>query len=592
MMIKKTLSFVSIVAVVFAITLSPAFGSVEFDGMTWYHSHTDPTYNISVNGEGQLVWIPRNDHQIIVRIPEVDLSDPGDEMVTSYYWKSDGAANISGCEDCFDESSCRFNKDITCLSGTGDFRIGFFESDGDYITADGMGIDNDIFRGYVGYKFHTQPHVDLLPIRWEEASGEPHIAGGFYERDMVDDPRLISVNEVCDRISQFGGYAVPLDTWVLWTMKLKRLSSTEVEMSMTYGDVTYTDIDTTDSAAVPQPQKINVFVIDFANPNPFYYIKFAVVDPRSPTADFTDDCIVDACDLAIVARDWLDSDANIYALTPPDDSNLILDYSFDGILNDSVPTGLIDDTGNYTAEIIPGSDPDSEIKYADRNPIIGFGTSTEFLNDNWDTGAADTFIIPDSYGLDFDDFDEFTVEFFVKPDSSASTQTRRLFSESIYAYMYLDNENTLHVIRKWGPGDWDENRTHLQKPDFPHDVWSHLAMTWDADSADDRFKLYIDGELAESDPGNPAATIDSAAGFAIGGFQRDSLTTGQPFCGSIDQFSIYDYALSQEDILYLANNGPVVESYPLESPANLHDDNIVNLKDFAEFALQWLNNCE
>jgi len=117
-------------------------------------------------------------------------------------------------------------------------------------------------------------------------------------------------------------------------------------------------------------------------------------------------------------------------------------------------------------------------------------------------------------------------------------------------------------------------------------------MTWDADSADDRFKLYIDGELAESDPGNPAATIDSAAGFAIGGFQRDSLTTGQPFCGSIDQFSIYDYALSQEDILYLANNGPVVESYPLESPANLHDDNIVNLKDFAEFALQWLNNCE
>jgi hypothetical protein len=594
-MTKKALSLVSIISILFAITVSPAIASVEFDGMTWYHSHTDSTYNISVNGEGQLVWIPKNDHQIIVRIPEVDLSDAGDEMVISYYWKSDGSANISGCDDCFNEATCTFNKDITCLSGTGDFRIGFFESDGDYITADGMGIDNEIFRGYVGYKFHTQPHVDLLPIRWSEESGEPHIAGGFYERDMVDDPRLISVNEVCDRISQFGGYAVPLDTWILWTMKLKRLSSTEVEMTMTFGDVTYTDIDTTDTTGVPQPQKIDVFVIDFANPNPFYYIKFGIVDPPPPptplTADFTGDCIVDACDLEVLSRDWLDSDKLITA-SQPDDGNLVLDYSFDGILNNPVPTGLTDDTSTYTAQIIVGTNAASEIKYASPNPTTGSGTSAQFINDLFGTGDADTFVIPNTGGLDFNDFNEFTIELFANPSSSGTGNTRRLFAESIYMYVHLATDDTLNASRKWGGGSWNENWTNLQEPNFPHDTWSHVATTWDADSEGDRFKLYINGELVASDVGSSDLTLGTAAGFAIGGYQRDSLTTGQPFCGSIDEFSIYDYALSHEEVLYLANDGPATLPVPLDSPANLYDDNIIDEKDFAKFALEWLDICQ
>jgi len=163
--------------------------------------------------------------------------------------------------------------------GGGDFRIGFFESDGQYIDDDGMGLENQVFEGYVGYKFHTQPHVEYEPVRrTEEVSGEPHIAGGFYERDMVDDPRLISVNEVCDRISMFGGYEMPLATWTLFEAKLKRLSSTDVYMTCTYGDTTYTDTDDTDDPNVPMPNGIDVFVIDFANPNPYYYVKFSKVD--------------------------------------------------------------------------------------------------------------------------------------------------------------------------------------------------------------------------------------------------------------------------------------------------------------------------
>ena len=310
-------------AVLFAIAPHPAVASVEFDSMTWYHSHTDPTYNITVNGDGHLVWVPKNDHQIIVRIPDQDLSDTGDVVEISYFWLSDGQGNIDGCVDCCQcEDTCQKNKDITCVSGTGDFRVGLFESDGDYITADGMGLTNDIFMGYKGYKFCTQPHVDIEPVRWQEASGEPHIAGGFYERDMVDDPRLMTVNQVFDRISMYGGFELPLDTWTLWTIRLERLSPTSVEMSITMNGITYTDIDTTNTAAIPQPNKIDVFAIDFANPNPFDKIVLATVEsfmsadpdkdpdankdnPSMPKTDLNNDRIINFKDYADFAAQWL-----------------------------------------------------------------------------------------------------------------------------------------------------------------------------------------------------------------------------------------------------------------------------------------------
>ena len=75
-------------------------------------------------------------------------------------------------------------------------------------------------------------------------------------------------------------------------------------------------------------------------------------------------------------------------------------------------------------------------------------------------------------------------------------------------------------------------------------------------------------------------------------YQRDSLATGQPFCGSIDQFHIYNYALSQDEIVYLANNGPSVITYPLDSQADLNNDDIVDFRDYDDFASQWFKSCK
>jgi len=228
----------------------------------------------------------------------------------------------------------------------------------------------------------------------------------------------------------------------------------------------------------------------------------------------------------------------------------VLQYSFDGTSGGDIPGGLVDDTGTYTATIITGSDADSTIRYADPNPSYNpAGTSADFYNDNWGNNAGDAFLVPDAGGIDFSSFDALTVEFFIYPSSSGSGNVRRIFSEYIYAYMYLDSSNTLHAVRKWGGGNWDENWTHLMMTNFPHDSWSHVAMSWDANGAGDKLKLYVNGELAVSDAGTSTATMDSTAGFAIGGYQREDGSTAQFFVGKIDEFRLCDAALGPSEFL-------------------------------------------
>ncbi|MHC4621347.1 MAG: SUMF1/EgtB/PvdO family nonheme iron enzyme, partial [Planctomycetota bacterium] len=228
----------------------------------------------------------------------------------------------------------------------------------------------------------------------------------------------------------------------------------------------------------------------------------------------------------------------------------VLQYSFDGPLGEEVPDGLVDLTGNYAATIVPGNDPQSTITFGTADPNYSpQGTSAEFSNDDWSNYAGDTFLIPDEGGIDFSVFDAFTVELIINPASSGSGRLRRVFSEYIHAYMYLDGSNTLHAIRKWGPGGWTENRTHLAVDDFPLETWSHVAMTWDADAVGDKFKLYVDGELVGSAAGTSTPTIDSSGGFAVGGYQREDSSTAQFFQGRIDEFRLCDVALEPDQFL-------------------------------------------
>ncbi|MHC4619167.1 MAG: Calx-beta domain-containing protein, partial [Planctomycetota bacterium] len=240
----------------------------------------------------------------------------------------------------------------------------------------------------------------------------------------------------------------------------------------------------------------------------------------------------------------------LVGLANPALADTVLQYSFDGSLGSDVPDGLTDDTGTYTATIIAGSDPDSTIKYAAPNPVYNSGgTSAQFHNVSWANNAGDTFLIPNAGGIDFSAFSEFTAELFINPSSAGSGQYRRVFSEYIYAYMYLDPDNTMHAIRKWGGGNWNENITELTIANFPMDTWSHIAITWNADAVGDKFKLYLNYELVGQAAGTSTTTIDSTAGFAIGGYQREDTSTAQFSMGMTDEFRLSDAALDPTGFL-------------------------------------------
>ncbi len=231
---------------------------LEWDGKRWYYS--DVPKNYVINGNWQFEWEPVDDQQIVARLPDQRLSEPGDVAEFTYKWLSDGPT--TGC-DCMPLNECS-DDDVTCTAGTGDFRLGLFDSSGGgYVTTDGGGGDNEIFRGYRGYKFCVSPHVSKEAGRQLDINGETHIPGSICKRkNPSNDSMLLNKNFNYKRLKITGGYDLPLDTLSVLKLRLERLDDRSIQASITLNDITYTAID--DDPA-DQPQSIDVFAISYPN---------------------------------------------------------------------------------------------------------------------------------------------------------------------------------------------------------------------------------------------------------------------------------------------------------------------------------------
>ena len=79
--------------------------------------------------------------------------------------------------------------------------------------------------------------------------------------------------------------------------------------------------------------------------------------------------------------------------------------------------------------------------------------------------------------------------------------------------------------------------------------------------------------------------------FTIGSWQfynseTLSAETGGWYNGLLDEFRLYDRALSQQEVMALANVAVLYQ--PVVSDAEVVEDDIVNYKDFAIMADEWL----
>jgi hypothetical protein len=94
-------------------------------------------------------------------------------------------------------------------------------------------------------------------------------------------------------------------------------------------------------------------------------------------------------------------------------------------------------------------------------------------------------------------------------------------------------------------------------------------------------KIFLNGALLGSRDG-AHSPISGITSFEIGSGWYGG------YDGLIDDFRIYDYALSKPEIVHVATSGTGIFDLPLLVPADLNNDNQIDFSDFAHLAEHWL----
>ncbi|MHC4659526.1 MAG: exo-alpha-sialidase [Planctomycetota bacterium] len=254
---KKLISVISLVAAVLvALVALPvkATAQVQFDGKKCYLS--EKPESLRVTDEGYLEWVaPGPQQQLIVRLDEMRLGEVGDIAEVRYLYKADGPAPGAG------DLKRHTQADGPCrISGTGNFRIGLFDSNGKgYVEDDGYGRKNDIWKGYLGYYADIFPHIGE-DAKHVTADGKVNLPSKMVKRTSPDSPALLEADAGSQIHEGISGFGAPLGRFVPLFVRLKRTGPNTVHFAVTIDNVNYLRIE---QDASNQPRKIDVLSIYF-----------------------------------------------------------------------------------------------------------------------------------------------------------------------------------------------------------------------------------------------------------------------------------------------------------------------------------------
>jgi hypothetical protein len=283
--------------------------------------------------------------------------------------------------------------------------------------------------------------------------------------------------------------------------------------------------------------------------------------------DLNGDCTVDAADLERMAADWLRPRVRTYAVAEP--NKPLLWYTFDGDAHDSAGSGHGQTYGRVAYE--PGA----------------HGQAIRF------TYQGDGVRILDAPSVFAHITDAITIAFWQYGDDSPHLNDTICCSNYQYGKSNPAISITLGCWEDPGQYRWDcgspwslENRLagyHRDRAEWAG-RWNHWVFIKDIrpgpDGRTGRMEIYLNGVLYDSRTGADSP-ITGITSFDIG--------TGWygRYDGLIDDFQIYDYALSPAEVVWLAtdSSGEVEDFIP--SPANLNATGRVDLRDFALLATQW-----
>ncbi|MBN2591978.1 MAG: hypothetical protein JXA81_00620 [Sedimentisphaerales bacterium] len=315
------------------------------------------------------------------------------------------------------------------------------------------------------------------------------------------------------------------------------------------------------------------FYSDSNNPSLSFNDKFLFDDIRLYTprclkenisnSDFNSDCLVNYCDLEEMTSNWLDTGYKVYPVAAPNAP--VAWYEFDDNVNDSA--GNADGpkaTYTYTQGVF--------------GKAISFNGSEDVVKVY---NAADTFSKISK---------AITIAFWqIGADSQYHTDT--LFCTN-YTYGSEDPAIAIHLgcwrrpgVYHWACGSpWSFDNKLSGKHRYPAEWfgrWNHWAFTKDADTG--VMQIFLNGALYASRTGS-YSPISGITSFEIGNGWYGG------YDGAIDDFLIYDYALTGPEIAYIATDGTGIFDQRLLTPADLNDDNKIDFGDFALLADHWLEN--
>ena len=344
----------------------------------------------------------------------------------------------------------------------------------------------------------------------------------------------------------------------------------------------------------------------------------ACVSQYAPTADLDGDCDVDINDMDSFANDWLKhADNPTFGATPPHKAP-VLWYKFE----ETGTTSQVQDSGtgdanNYVGTISNWNSLNWKIGGGrDGNNCLYLPSGrNSYLN----VPVSATYSPPNSYGnaLGFmDDVNHATADGGGITFSTWINADLTAFGGWIYGFIVVKDVNgndatEIACPHHYSPSDWSANGAWAGwakngNPNFslgPSTVmanyggrWNHWAFV----KAPHTLSWYCNGTLLRQEADTDANAGDpnisgplfhlpvSAFTIGLGGW-------GGNWAGYIDDFQVYDYALSAEEVAYITTNGTGHVVLRLTSPANFNYDGglptdvnqIVNFGDLAIMEKQW-----
>jgi hypothetical protein len=288
----------------------------------------------------------------------------------------------------------------------------------------------------------------------------------------------------------------------------------------------------------------------------------------APEGAASGDCVVDYKELAIMSRDWAQYDYNVVPVAP-DSGGLMAWYQFENNANDSSING-----NNGTDNGFP--------VYVAGRPGYGQAISLD--------GTDDYVSLP--IGSQIASLGSCSFASWVDFSNLGGAWQRIFdFGTGTDRYLFLcpriGTEGAIRfAIKPSGAGE-----QIVDTSAWLASGWHHIAVTIDADNT--TASIYLDGMVIGA---NTAVTLTPSD---IGATSQNWLGRSQYaadgyYNGLLDDFRIYDYALSHGEILSTAGMGTLY--VPVTSPANVHDDGAleqrVNFKDYSELVLRWLEENE